>query len=139
MKILEASLHNHYINVEFNSENTENISKNMVKGEFTQVITNIINNAKDALIEREVKKPKIIITLLVHAGEIEITIEDNAGGVDDSIQDRIFEPYFTTKHQSMGTGLGLYICHKIIAESLKGKIDIENTKEGAKFSIQFPM
>ena len=139
LKILEASLHNHYINVEFNSENTENISKNMVKGEFTQVITNIINNAKDALIEREVKKPKIIITLLVHAGEIEITIEDNAGGVDDSIQDRIFEPYFTTKHQSMGTGLGLYICHKIIAESLKGKIDIENTKEGAKFSIQFPM
>lgn len=58
-----------------------------------------------------------------------IEIIDNAGGVDSNIIDKLFEPYFTTKHKSQGTGLGLYMTHKIITESLEGEINISNTSE----------
>lgn len=66
-----------------------------------------------------------------------ITIEDNAGGIPIDIMQRIFEPYFSTKG-NRGTGLGLYICKLIIEESLRGSVIVENSGQGAKFTITFP-
>ena len=136
LKIMEATLKNNYITVVFDS--TKDIQKTMVKGEFIQVITNLINNAKDVFKERKTKEPKIIIELKEYKDEILVIIEDNGGGIDENIIDNIFEPYFTTKHKSMGTGLGLYICHKIICESFDGDLSVKNSSTGAIFTIAIP-
>jgi len=137
LKIMEASLKNNYIRVVFNS--SEDIDISIVKGEFVQVITNLINNAKDVLKEKKIEEPQITITLKKLENNMLLTIEDNGGGVDDAIIDKIFEPYFTTKHKSMGTGLGLYICHKIIVESFDGDLSVKNGSNGAIFTITLPL
>lgn len=112
------------------------------KNEFLQAMINIINNAKDALAEQLRDDPKfsgfIDIEISEKPGQFMITIRDNGGGIKEEIQDKIFEPYFTTKFQSQGTGVGLYMCKKIIEEKLKGSITVRNTQEdqrGAEFII----
>ena len=115
------------------------IQTKMVSGELPQVIVNIINNAKDILIEKEIKNSKIIISLISKDDKAIITIEDNAGGIPESIIDRIFEPYFTTKHQTQGTGLGLHMSYQIITESLGGNLYAQNSDIGAKFYIELPL
>jgi len=137
LKIMEATLKNNYINIIFNENG--NFTKVMAKGEFVQVITNLINNAKDVLKERKIENPQIIITTKQQHNNILITVEDNGGGIDEDIIQNIFEPYFTTKHKSMGTGLGLYICHKIVVESFEGDLSVQNTSKGAEFSITIPL
>ena len=138
LAIMEASLKNHYITLSYD-KGVETYYKTMAKGEFAQVITNLINNAKDALLERKVENPTINITLRKIDNRLVVTVEDNGGGIDTNIISNIFEPYFTTKHKSKGTGLGLYICHKIITESLGGKIYVKNGETGAKFYIEFEL
>jgi nitrogen-specific signal transduction histidine kinase len=138
LSIMAASLKNNYINIVY-KEPSETYYKTMAKGEFSQVITNLINNAKDVLIERKVENPIIEIELTKMANYAVVTIEDNGGGIGDDIIKNVFEPYFTTKHKSKGTGLGLYICHKIVTESLGGKIYVENGKLGAKFFIEIEL
>ncbi len=115
------------------------LTMNMVSGELQQVIINIINNAKDALLEKNLQNPWLKIHLEKQTDKLFISIEDNGGGVPEEIKSRIFEPYFTTKHRSQGTGLGLHICYKIIVESMNGEIHLENTNNGAKFSIELPI
>ena len=68
-----------------------------------------------------------------------ISIEDNAGGIDKNIINKIFDIYFTTKHQSQGTGLGLYISDEIIQKYFNGKLYVENNNSGAKFIIELPI
>ena len=68
-----------------------------------------------------------------------ITIEDNGGGIPEDIISKIYDPYFTTKHQSQGTGLGLHMSYKIITESMNGKLYVKNTDVGAKFYIELPL
>jgi len=109
------------------------------KGELTQVIINLLNNAKDVLVSRSIDSPLISIILKKNHTQVIITIEDNAGGIEENILPHIFEPYFTTKHQSQGTGLGLYMSYQIITESLEGKININNTNKGAMFVITLPL
>jgi C4-dicarboxylate-specific signal transduction histidine kinase len=138
LSIMSATLKNHYIDVVY-VEPTEPYYKTMAKGEFSQVITNLINNAKDVLLERKVEKPIISIELTKIANHLVVMVEDNGGGIDDDIIKNIFEPYFTTKHKSKGTGLGLYICHKIVTESLGGKIYVQNGAYGAKFFIEMEL
>jgi C4-dicarboxylate-specific signal transduction histidine kinase len=111
----------------------------MVSGELPQVIINIINNAKDILIENNIEEKWIKISLEKIDTAAVITIEDNAGGVPLDILPNIFDPYFTTKHQSIGTGLGLHMSKRIITESLKGKLYIQNSEHGAKFFIEIPL
>ncbi len=114
------------------------LSMNMVSGELQQVIINLVNNAKDVLIENKIKNPWVKIELSNTPNLLKISIEDNGGGVPTEIRSRIFEPYFTTKHQSQGTGLGLHICYKIIVESMQGTLKLENTDNGANFLIELP-
>ncbi len=103
------------------------------KSEFKQVILNLLNNAKDVLVERDIKDAKIEIILK----DNEINICDNAGGVPDNIIQRIFEPYFTTKEQGKGTGIGLYMSKMIIDDSIEGKLSVQNNNNGAVFKIVF--
>ena len=103
--------------------------------EMTQAIVNIINNAKDALIERDTLHPCITIKAFGIGSKSKITIEDNAGGIEIKPIDRIFEPYFSTKHASIGTGIGLYMTKTIIEKNNNGTISIQNTAQGALFTI----
>lgn len=94
--------------------------------EFQQVIVSLLSNAKDALLENNIKKPIIQIKLSADAQKGYIQISDNAGGIDDRIIDKVFEPYFTTKEQNGGTGLGLYISKMIIENNMKGTLSLSN-------------
>jgi PAS domain S-box-containing protein len=109
------------------------------QNEFTQVIINILNNAKDIILERNIKDGHIILDHSFIDNNVVITIEDNGGGIPEDVLPKIFEPYFTTKHQSQGTGLGLHMSYNIIVESFKGKIWAQNSKNGAKFYIELPL
>ena len=97
------------------------------KNELTHVLLNLINNAKDALVSIKRDK-KIWIIAKNYENSIIINVIDNAGGVDEKILPQIFEPYFTTKHKSVGTGIGLYMSKQIIEEHMNGKIYCKNIK-----------
>ncbi len=104
------------------------------KNEFTQVLINIINNAKDILIQRKIKNPKIIITINETDDEVIICIEDNAGGVRVKPIEDIFKPFFTYEKMN-GTGIGLFMSKLIIENNMGGRLLAENKKDGALFKI----
>ncbi|OIP58289.1 MAG: histidine kinase [Helicobacteraceae bacterium CG2_30_36_10] len=106
------------------------------KNEFIQVILNLIKNAKDALVQNKIKNPKITIVCRSHNDKLTVDICDNGGGVDENIQEKIFEPYFSTKDNKSGTGIGLYMSKMIIQEHLNGKLSVSNFKDGACFKIE---
>ncbi|MBU5614078.1 hybrid sensor histidine kinase/response regulator [Geomonas azotofigens] len=104
--------------------------------EFSQVILNIINNAMDAFCERKVRSPHLKVALSRHEGRAVVTIADNAGGIPDEVIGRIFEPYFTTKEQGKGTGIGLFMAKNIVEKSMNGSLTVRNTAAGAEFRIE---
>ena len=106
--------------------------------ELQQVILTLLNNAIDALIIMNIEAPLITVESYEHEGYIYINIEDNAKGISEEIINKIFEPYFTTKHKSQGTGLGLYMAKMIIEEGLSGSLNVKNGTNGALFTIQIP-
>jgi signal transduction histidine kinase len=132
-------LKNNFIKLIDNIDYSSKTVIQMSTDEFSQVIMNILNNAKDVLIENKIDEPWIKLDLFNKANKIIITIEDNGGGISNDVLPHIFEPYFTTKHQSQGTGLGLHMSYRIISESLNGKIWAENTEQGAIFLIELPL
>ena len=109
-----------------------------IKNELTQVLLNLINNSKDAFIQKNIEQKEITIKTYLKDDFIYLEYLDNAQGLSKELFDRIFEPYFTTKHQSSGTGLGLFICKIIIENSFGGQIMHENSQDGLKFIIKFP-
>jgi signal transduction histidine kinase len=127
--IQEAQLDSHGIKIQIDGED---FLFNGYESEFKQVILNIINNAKDAIIEKGVKEGKIKITLKDNT----ISIQDNGGGIPEDIKMRIFEPYFTTKEPGHGTGMGLYMSKMIIEKNMDGKIEVVDTEDGAIFIIK---
>jgi C4-dicarboxylate-specific signal transduction histidine kinase len=96
---------------------------------------NMILNAKDAHLERHTATPQLSIEVDVEAGVSIVHIWDNAGGIDEAVLKRLFEPYVTTK-KSTGTGLGLYMAKMIIEKHLDGAIEARNTQDGAEFTIK---
>ncbi len=119
------------------------------KNEFIQAFMNIISNSKDAFsIQKINNEDKLIfITLKQDNNNIIITIKDNAGGIPKNIVAKVFEPYFTTKHKSQGTGIGLYMTHEIVTKHMNGYLKVENENliynnneyVGAKFTIMFKL
>ena len=109
-----------------------------ISGEISQAILNIINNAKDILCDRKIENKEIIVSVTEDSDNAIILIEDNAGGIEKNILPKIFDPYFTTKHQSQGKGIGLYMCNTIVTQNLKGEINVTNGIHGALFSIKIP-
>ena len=104
------------------------------KNEYTQVLINIINNAKEILIQRKIKNPKITITVLENKNEVIIMVEDNAGGVKVTPIEDIFKPFYTHEKKG-GTGIGLFMSKLIIENNMQGRLWVENTKNGALFKI----
>ena len=107
------------------------------KNEFSQAIVNIINNAKDALVEKNIKNKRIDIELMQTNTQIILNIKDNAGGIPEDIIQNIFTPYFSTKPSKIGSGLGLHMSKMIIEDHMNGLIDVKNNKDGAEFIISF--
>ncbi len=110
-----------------------------IQNELTQVLVNLLQNAKDALISQHITDRNIYITVSQKEEHAIISIEDNAGGIPPAIRGQIFEPYFTTKHASQGTGLGLFMSKMIVEKSLQGSLTLEEGLHGARFVITVPI
>jgi c-di-GMP phosphodiesterase len=108
------------------------------KNELKQILVNLINNAVEAMQSHRGKGGVIDLYCHGEADRIVFQVCDNAGGIASGIKERIFEPYFTTKAEQNGTGLGLYIVAQIVEKSLGGRITAENRGEGACFTIVLP-
>ncbi|MCT7481425.1 ABC transporter substrate-binding protein [Aliarcobacter cryaerophilus] len=145
LDILNPSLQSHHIEVIKNIDDFEFVT---IENDLIQILMNIITNAKDALKDLKDEEPRyIFINISKNQKNIVIEIFDNAMGIKDEIISRIFEPYFTTKHKSQGTGIGLYMSKILVDNNLKGTIFVENYKfsynnidyKGAKFNILLPI
>lgn len=106
--------------------------------DFSQCILIILANARDAIMERQVSEGRIEITVDANdeTGKNRICITDNGGGIPDDLKERIFDPYVTTKFQSQGVGLGLFIARQIVETRLNGSICARNTATGAEFILE---
>ncbi len=111
------------------------------KNDFMQVILNLVSNARDALLDRkkidEDFKGKIYIRVKKEGDDVVVQVEDNGGGISEEIRDKIFNPYFTTKEEGKGTGLGLNMSKRIVEEKFGGILSVENGPKGAIFTIRF--
>lgn len=145
LSIVESMLKHHKIEVFLECD--EEIIINNYKNELTQAFINLIDNAKDALVQNNIKQKYIFIKISKVNLSAVIEVKDNARGIKEEVLKKVFEPYFTTKHQSQGTGLGLYMTHQIIEKSMEGSIEVKNStykydsKEltGATFTITLPI
>ena len=141
--LLSAELKNKNITI---IENIESIDVLSYENDLIQVFINIINNAKDALKENNNGYIFIDVALSKNKKDVIMKIKDNAGGIPDNVINKIFEPYFTTKYKSNGTGIGLYMVMQIIQKHMKGSINVQNTQYeyagehyvGAEFIIKIP-
>jgi two-component system, NtrC family, sensor kinase len=123
VEIINAQLINKNIELVKDIEEFKILS---IENELIQVLVNILNNAADALALNKNERKLIFIETYQKNNYSYIKIKDNAGGVPEDIIDRIFEPYFTTKHQSQGTGIGLYMSEEIVRNHLNGKLSVSN-------------
>ena len=135
-------------NIKLHTHLDPNIQLYGYKNEFMQVIINILNNAIDALKVKFIKEDKIIlIETYMQNNDAIIVIHDNGDGIKENIKEKIFEPYFTTKHQAQGTGIGLYMTQEILVNHMNGSIQCNNAtfvlneKEyfGARFQLSIPV
>ena len=144
LRLVEGSAKSNNISIILDIE--DNLNINGYKNELIQCIMNIFNNSKDALIDNNKDNRFIFISGKEENNQAVIIIKDNAGGIPKDIISKIFDPYFTTKHQSNGTGLGLHMSYNLITEGMNGTLDAINTiyevKEkkytGALFTIKIP-
>lgn len=115
---------------------------NGVEDELSKVILNILNNSYESFDKKNIKNRRILFLLEENEDLIYLRVTDNAGGIEDSIIDKLFDPYFTTKHKFQGTGLGLFICARIIIDHFNGNIvckNIEiNGEKGSEILITLP-
>jgi two-component system, NtrC family, C4-dicarboxylate transport sensor histidine kinase DctB len=133
INIIDATLKNFAIKLNVNIVKDKKIYG--YPTEFSQVILNILSNAKDILVEKKIKNPRIDINIDAKGVLSIITIKDNAGGISKENLELIFDPYFSTKDPSKGTGLGLYISKLIVERNMGGELSIYNDEEGAVFKI----
>ena len=141
--LLEPQLHLKNIQI---IKDIDDINIFGMENEFLQVIINILNNSKDEFERKEFEKKYIFIDTQITKNEIIVTLKDNAGGIEEEIINRVFEPYFTTKFKSKGTGIGLYMSKEIIEKHMNGSLRVKNEKYvykyksyiGATFLIIFP-
>ena len=144
LSIIKSSIKNNHINLIVNLK--DDLFIDGFENQLIQAFINIINNAKDALKEKKLDEDKyIFVETQKIKEELILIIKDNAGGIDDNIMHKIFEPYFTTKHKSIGTGIGLSMTHQIIVEHHNATIEVFNSTytyndkqfTGAYFQITF--
>jgi len=146
LNIIDSTIKKHHINIILDLK--EHVSVQGYPNELIQGFINIFNNSKDALIQNNgIYDRYIFISHEIIDNNIIIKFKDNGGGIGADIIDKVFEPYFTTKHKSQGTGLGLPITYNYIVNSMKGKIEAKNvefkfhnkTNKGVEFIITIPL
>jgi signal transduction histidine kinase/ABC-type phosphate/phosphonate transport system substrate-binding protein len=140
-ELLKDSLNMIYASLEQNSikaevELEQGISLDIYRLELVNVFMNILNNSKESLMLQDISNRVIKVKLYQKSSTIFIIISDNGIGISKEIKDRIFEPYFTTKSESNGTGLGLYMSKITIEQHLSGKLYTVNENEWTKFIIE---
>ena len=106
--------------------------------ELIQVFLNILNNSKDAFIENNIENRMISVEIEDSATEVSIVFKNNAGEVESDLLEHLCKPYFTTKDEEKGTGLGLYMCEMIIKNSFNGTFSLQNIKNGLATTITIP-
>jgi PAS domain S-box-containing protein len=145
LHLVEGSIKNH--NIEMILDLKDDIKIDGYENELTQCLINIFNNAKDELKEKDMENKFIFISTSKNNSNAIIKVKDNAGGIPDDIIHKVFEPYFTTKHQSQGTGLGLHMAYNLIVDGMVGTIQVNNKSYeydnikyfGAEFIIELPL
>ena len=146
ISLVEAAYNSNNIKIVFNYTQDEFLS-NGRGSELSQVILNILNNAKDVLVEKNIDDRVVLIDIKQDNNVFKINIFDSAGGIDEDIKMKIFEPYFTTKHKSQGTGIGLFMSSKIIKQHFNGVLNTQNKEFeidgkkyfGAMFNIEIKL
>jgi len=133
LNISNISLQNR--NIALSIELGYNKKIKLFSNELKQVLLNFIKNSEDVLVERKIENKHIFIRSYKSDSDIVLEVEDNGGGVSKELENKIFEPYFSTKHSKNGTGLGLYMSKIIVEEHLKGDLKMVNTKDGVIFRI----
>ena len=144
LQLVDSTIKNNDIQVILNLEESADVKG--YPNELIQCFINIFNNAKDALKELDIEERYLFITQKVTDKAVQIIFRDNAGGIKEDILPRIFEPYFTTKHQSQGTGIGLHMTYNLITQGMRGEIKASNKEfefkgkkyKGAEFIISLP-
>lgn len=107
--------------------------------EFKQVFINLMNNAQEAILSDSKNRKEIEIKISQEGGRALVSVTDAGGGISEEVIGKIFDPYFTTKEKTQGTGLGLYMSKQIIENLMLGSLSVKNTKEGAEFTIALPL
>lgn len=136
LALVQSSLANNTITCTYTKE--KDLFVKGYSNEVAQVLLNLISNAKDVLLERNIQNPHIHISLMEKEGFVAIEVSDNGSGVHIVPIEKIFEPYVSTKHASMGTGIGLYMSKIIIEKNSHGHLHVKNTPSGACFTILLP-
>ena len=137
LRIISPMVQTKGITIKKSYENEDTIKT--YYNEVNQVILNVLKNAEDILLEKQIKDPVIHISTYAKEKKVYLSIQDNAGGVPEDIIDNIFDPYFSTKLKKDGTGLGLYMSRTIIKEHCGGNITVRNVGEGACFTLELPL
>jgi signal transduction histidine kinase len=137
MTMVGSSIANNIIKVTEYIDNS--VCVNGFSSEFSQVILNILNNAKDALVENKAQDREIVVRIYKENEYAYFMIEDNAGGIQNEILGKIFDPYFTTKEEGKGTGIGLYMSKTIIENNMHGTLKVENSTFGARFTMKIKL
>ncbi len=144
--IIKDSFQKNNINFIKHIEN-DDIKFNGIESQLSQVFLNIFNNAKDILVEKQIKERIVYVNISKTTSNIIIKCYDNAGGVPENILNKVFEPYFTTKEKTQGTGIGLHMSYEIINKQFNGELKVSNKDFtidsnnyfGACFEITIPI
>ena len=135
--IIGKSLENNNINCSLDID--ENLQLIIYSRELMQVLVNILKNAKEALVEQNKEDKKIKISIQKSIKFVLLEICNNAGSIDKKIMKKIFDPYFSTKGEKNGTGLGLYMSRTIIQKHMQGTLEVHNIEKGVCFTIKLPL
>jgi PAS domain S-box-containing protein len=135
LSIIESAYEQHRIEIEVSIR--EDAAVLGFPNEYTQVLLNLLSNAKEAIEARKVARGRVQIVIDCDGREARLTVRDNGGGIPSDVLPKIFDPYFTTRDG--GTGIGLYMSKMIIESSMKGGIEARNTTDGAEFSVLTPV
>lgn len=144
LSLLEAVYQNHFISVSVACEGCKDVQIKGSINRLIQALLNILNNSKDAIINSEVETKIVIVRCKKIKGGAVLEIQDSGGGIDKKSMGKIFDPYFSTKHKSQGTGIGLYMTKQIIQSSFSGKVEARNAEieidgekiNGALFTVE---
>jgi PAS domain S-box-containing protein len=134
VSLVEANFREYQIAIEVDT--CEEMETRGFPREYAQAFLNILMNARDALLEKESAEPRVKVRARMEEGRSVVTVTDNAGGIKEEIIDNIFDLYFTTKANGLGTGIGLFISKNIIEKNMGGSLTVRNVEDGAEFRIE---